>query len=164
MQESDTEAQLIGPTGLEDRRSSGPESAQAGRIAPDEVACNVVPGTALPWRPRLDASHLRRGAGGIWYFRLAIPERVRAGNPALPTELNRSTRTGERRLALTRARQMCLEFLVGYNNFAKPMQASDSARGQASFSIEYVDGAIRTTYAPNASAETLILLSRVVGS
>ncbi|UUZ68769.1 hypothetical protein LP416_02250 [Polaromonas sp. P2-4] len=67
------------------------------------VSCNATDAAVMPevvWQPRVSASHLAKGPNGIWYFRLAIPARVRALNPKLPKEIRRSTRTGNRCHAL----------------------------------------------------------------
>jgi hypothetical protein len=65
-----------------------------------------------PWRPRTGAHYLTRSANGIWYARLVIPPHIRAANPNLPREIRRSTRTAEKRLAATRARNICLDYFL----------------------------------------------------
>ena len=95
-----------------------------------DVACNdsfeieAGPQSVLrgAWRPREGASHLVLGPNGIYYFRLAIPEHVRARDPSLPRELKRSTKAASKRLALARARKMCLDrgqLLMATNPLAK---------------------------------------------
>ena len=61
------------------------------------------------WAPQLNASYLTRGANGTWYFRMVVPAHLRAQNPDLPHEIRRSTKTAQKRLALAKAKQMCLE-------------------------------------------------------
>lgn len=68
----------------------------------------------VPWVPRIGATHLSQGPGGVWYMRLAVPARIRAIHPELPAELKRSTKVASKRLALAKAREMCLDFCVKY--------------------------------------------------
>lgn len=115
---------------------------------------------AIGWQPRIGATHLSQGPGGVWYFRLAIPLRIRAADPTLPRELKRSTKTGEKRLALARAREMCIDFVTRLSTKNLAMLALDELTKQA-FSIAYVDGAIRVQTSPNANSETVLLMGRM---
>jgi len=105
-------------TGTKDRQAAptstlAPQSSARSQKERDaDVEVEWIPTGAPPWSPRAGAHYLTRGANGIWYARLAVPASLRALNPNLPREIRRSTRTAEKRLAATRARQMCLEFLI----------------------------------------------------
>ena len=118
-------------------------------------------GPTLLWQPRLGSSHLAKGPGGVWYLRLTVPERIRKAHPALPKELKRSTKTAEKRLALARAREMCIEFSTRYITENPQMLAPSDIEKQA-FSIVYADGAIRMESSPMATPETLFLMQRVM--
>ena len=74
------------------------------------------------WLPRVGASYLTRGPQGIWYLRWLVPVRLRACRPDLPRELRRSTETANKRLALGRARKMCLDFFTSAVNSGSTMQ------------------------------------------
>lgn len=111
------------------------------------------------WTPRLNASYLTRGANGTWYFRMVVPAHLRAQNPDLPHEIRRSTETAQKRLALAKARQMCLEFFVRAIAPETPMLAPDEKLKQ-SFSLLYVDGSIRAETSPAASPDTVLFMSR----
>ncbi len=111
------------------------------------------------WTPRLNASYLTRGANGTWYFRMVVPAHLRAQNPDLPHEIRRSTETAQKRLALAKARQMCLEFFVRASAPETPMLAPDEKLKQ-SFSLVYVDGSIRAETSPAASPDTVLFMSR----
>lgn len=114
---------------------------------------------AKQWTPRLNASYLTRGATGTWYFRMVVPAHLRAQNPDLPREIRRSTETAQKRLALAKARQMCLEFFVRAIAPETPMLAPDEKLKQ-SFSLVYVDGSIRAETSPAASPDTVLFMSR----
>lgn len=114
---------------------------------------------AKAWQPRQHASHLFRGANGTWYMRLAVPAEVRARHPELPKELKRSTETANRRFAETRAREMCLDFLIRYTTAEAPMQTPDTFANN-SFSIVFNNGALQSSVAHGASAETMLLMGR----
>lgn len=133
--------------------------------ASDTTGLNQLPqlGTAKvrtkAWQPRQHASHLFKGANGTWYMRLAVPENIRARHPDLPKELKRSTETANRQHAATRAREMCLDFLIKYTTGEHPMQLLD-ARSNNSFSIVFNNGALQSSVAQGASAETILLMGR----
>ena len=116
---------------------------------------------ALPpqWAPRLHASYLTRGPNVTWYFRMVVPAHLRAQNPDLPHEIRRSTKTAQKRLALAKAKQMCLEFFVRVCAPETPMLAPDEKLKQ-SFSLLYVDGSIRAETSPAASPDTVLFMSR----
>ena len=111
------------------------------------------------WTLRLYASYLTRGANGTWYFRMVVPAHLRAQNPDLPHEIRRSTKTAQKRLALAKAREMCLEFFVRVIAPETPMLAPDEKLKQ-SFSLLYVDGSIRAETSPAASPDTVLFMSR----
>lgn len=114
---------------------------------------------AKAWQPRQHASHIFRSANGTWYLRLAVPADVRARHPELPKELKRSTETANRRLAETRAREMCIEFSIRYTTGTAPMQTPDTLTNN-SFSIVFNNGALQSNVAHGASAETMLLMGR----
>ncbi len=116
-------------------------------------------GRSKAWQPRQHASHIFKGANGTWYMRLAVPADIRARHPDLPKELKRSTETPNRQLAATRARKMCLDFLIKYTTGAHPMQLLDS-RSDNTFSIVFNDGSLQSSVAKGASIETILLMSR----
>ena len=111
------------------------------------------------WAPRLNASYLTRGANGTWYFRMVVPAHLRAQNPDLPREIRRSTKTAQKRLALAKAKQMCLEFFVRVCAPETPMLAPDE-KSKQSFSLVYVDGSFRAETSPAASPDTVLFMSR----
>lgn len=51
------------------------------------------------------ANYLTKSRHGIWYYRWAVPLRIRTAHPSLPKELKRSTKTADIRLARVRARK-----------------------------------------------------------
>lgn len=110
------------------------------------------------WTPRLGSSHLSRGANGIWYMRLVVPEHIRALHPELPRDLRRSTKVALKSLALVKSREMCLDFFVKYGSGA-PMLALDE-KPDESFALFYENGKIRIDHSPSASVDTIILMQR----
>jgi integrase len=118
----------------------------------------------LRWRPRTTATHLTRGANGVYYVRLVIPERVRELRPDLPRELKRSTKTTQRGLALAIARKMLGELetsLKTEKNMLVPSTSSTPLRNQG-FLIEFADGALRTELYPGADDQTVGLFARLL--
>lgn len=134
-----------------------PSSAQLT----EGVTCNA----RREWRPRAEAAHLSRAPNGIYYFRIVIPEHVRALRPDLPREIRRSTKTAAKQPALRHARQICEELVTSYTtvNATMLVPSTSTARPFAQgFLIEYVDGALRTELYAGANAETLNLFARVL--
>lgn len=149
-----------------DKARALPSNRGAGQPAPTLRADDATPnptanelGLTKAWTPRSKATYLTRGANGTWYFRLVVPAHLRAQNPTLPRELKRSTKTADRRLALARSREMCLDFFTRSGTSERKMLALGEKKSQ-SFSIVYVDGSIRVESSGAASAETLLLMSR----
>lgn len=156
--------------------ASPPATTQPGSdaLAPEPVSSTVGASTGSPkaalsdsdalatglsgWTPRLGSSHLSRGANGIWYMRLVVPEHIRARHPELPRELRRSTKVALKSLALAKSREMCLDFFVKYGSGA-PMLKLDE-KPDESFALFYENGKIRIDHSPSASVETIILMQR----
>jgi hypothetical protein len=133
-----------------------PSSARAT----EGVTCNA----RREWRPRAEAAHLSRAPNGIYYFRIVIPEHVRALRPDLPREIRRSTKTAAKQPALRHARQICEELVTSLTtSYSTMLVPSSTARPFAQgFLIEYVDGALRTELYAGANADTLNLFARVL--
>jgi hypothetical protein len=71
--------------------------------SPDPVQTDTRPHA----RPHALARHLYQSRHGIWYFRWVVPRDLRARYPQLPTEVRRSTKTSQIRLA----RPIALDYL-----------------------------------------------------
>jgi hypothetical protein len=131
----------------------------------ESVTCNVGREAPGPWRPRAEAAHLSRAPNGIYYFRIVVPEHVRALRPDLPREIRRSTKTSAKQPALRHARQICEELVTSLTTsnatMLVPTTSADRPASQG-FLIEYVDGALRTELYAGANAETLNLFARVL--
>lgn len=123
---------------------------------PTPVISAISAAESPSWTPRLGATHLSKGANGIWYMRLVVPEHIRARHPELPRELRRSTKEGVRSAALVKSRKMCLDFFVKYGSGA-PMRTLDETPDQ-SFALFYENGKVRIDHSSSASAETLLLM------
>jgi len=139
--------------------STSPDQRTAVGGVPQRNSAKRPEAPPLQWAPRLNASYLTRGANGTWYFRMVVPAHLRAQNPDLPHEIRRSTKTAQKRLALAKAKQMCLEFFVRVCAPETPMLAPDEKLKQ-SFSLLYVDGSIRAETSPAASPDTVLFMSR----
>ena len=139
--------------------STSPDPRAVGCGAPQPTTGQRPPAPVRQWTPRLNASYLTRGANGTWYVRMVVPAHLRAQNPDLPHEIRRSTKTAQKRLALAKAREMCLEFFVRVIAPETPMLAPDEKLKQ-SFSLLYVDGSIRAETSPAASPDTVLFMSR----
>ena len=111
------------------------------------------------WTPRLGSTHLSRGANGIWYMRLVVPEHIRARHPELPRELRRSTKVALKSLAVAKSREMCLDFFVKYGSGA-PMLTLDE-KPDESFALFYENGKIRIDHSPSASGDGYANLNRM---
>ena len=150
--------------------ASPPAATQPGcdALAPEPVLSTVEAAACSPkaalsdsdasatgysgWTPRLGAAHLSKGANGIWYMRLVVPEHIRARHPELPRELRRSTKVALKSLAVAKSREMCLDFFVKYGSGA-PMLTLDE-KPDESFALFYENGKIRIDHSPSASGET----------
>ena len=139
--------------------STAPDPRAAVGVAPHRNSGQRPEAPPQQWAPRLNASYLTRGANGTWYLRMVVPAHLRAQNPDLPHEIRRSTKTAQKRLALAKAKQMCLEFFVRVCAPETPMLAPDEKLKQ-SFSLVYIDGSIRAETSPAASPDTVLFMSR----
>lgn len=159
--------------GVQDRAChERPDDLQAGAARPeaplrltDGVTCNAGRAAPGPWRPRADAAHLSRAPNGVYYFRIVIPEHVRARFPHLPREVRRSTKTSAKVPALEKARRICGELVTSLTTSDATMlvPSTSAARPSAQgFLIEYVDGALRTEVYAGANADTLNLFARLL--
>jgi hypothetical protein len=158
----------VPPLDPDERRLAQSASGQFEARSPN-VACNkgligdeVMPAPDVEaWRPRESAAHVSLGANGIYYFRLVIPAHVRALNPSLPRELKRSTKTTSKRLALARARKMCLDFSITPMHLDDVMPAVQDL-SRAKFSISIVNGSLHGECSVDAGADSLLMLARTV--
>jgi hypothetical protein len=124
-----------------DRSFVARSAAEQVEARSSEVACNegligddVAPAPDIEaWRPREGAAHLSLGANGIDYFRLGIPEHVRALDPSLRRELKRSTKTTSKRLALARGPRATYftqpEGVMGSTTVAQERRPMDDRHG-----------------------------------
>ncbi|MEC5214040.1 integrase [Polaromonas sp. CG_9.5] len=111
-----------------------------------------------PWQPRQHSRHLFKSANGTWYFRLTVPAAIRAQYPELPKELKRSTETANKRVAESRAREMCIEFSIRYTTGAS-MPTPDLISNE-SFAIVYNNGNLGLKDFHGASPATLSLMTK----
>ena len=91
-------------------------------------------------------------------MRLAVPAAVRARYPELPKELKRSTETANKRSAIARAREMCIEFSIRYTTGAS-MPTPDLISNE-SFAIVYNNGNLGLKDFHGASPATLSLMTK----